>query len=67
MITLDPSDISYTTLFDFALGKLTAHEALKVTTEVGRNPKVHTDLEFVFKVLNLAQKEGDGAGEKPGS
>ena len=53
MINLDSNDIPYSTLLDFALGRLPADQALKVVTEAERNPKVSKDLEFVIKILNF--------------
>jgi len=59
MITLDTPELNYSTLLDFALGRLTPERSLAVLKELERNPRASRDLEFILKLLNYFSEHGD--------
>jgi hypothetical protein len=50
MITLAAPPIDLDTLLDFALGKLTPEDSLKIIRELERNPQASRDLQFILKL-----------------
>jgi hypothetical protein len=51
MITLATPPIDINTLVDFALGKLSTEDSLKIIQEIERNPQASRDLEFILKLM----------------
>jgi hypothetical protein len=60
-----PDKIDFPTLLDFALGRLTPDESIKVLDEVEKDPQLSHDLDLVIKLLEFFRKHGDSliAGE----
>ncbi len=51
MITLARTPPDINTLVDFALGKLSPEDSLKILQELKRNPQASRDLEFILKIV----------------
>jgi hypothetical protein len=52
MITLATPSIDVDTLIDFALGKLSPKDSLKIIQELKRSPQASRDLELILNLLN---------------
>ena len=57
MITLATPPIDLDTLIDFALGKLSPKDSLKIIQELKRSPQASRDLELILKLLNYFDQE----------
>ena len=63
----DPKEgaINSSTLVDFALGKLSPEESLRVLKEVETNKKLSDDLDFIIQLMVYFRDEFGGDAPKP--
>jgi hypothetical protein len=57
MITLATPPIDLDTLIDFAFGKLSTEDSLKIIQEIERNPQASRDLEFILKLMTYMDEK----------
>ena len=59
MIMITPSDPNpdFSTLVDYAMGRLSMENSLKITQELERNPQASKTLDFILGLIDLFEEQ----------
>ena len=59
MIMITPPDPNpdFSTLVDYAMGRLSTEDSLKITQELERNPQASKTLEFILGLIDLFEEQ----------
>ena len=57
MATTDASTPDLSLLIDYARGKLTVEDSLKITEELEQNPTASKNLEFILKLIAFFEEQ----------